>query len=217
MRSTANVERLARARLDDPDHGREIFDRLAVHRDHRVADLQPGPLRRAVRHDLADFGRHRWIPEVETQARQQRARLGQGAPFAAVDLQRHRPGTALPAVGLHFEFDRGAVHQALEDREHGAFTRGHRPSADACDRVTRQQAGAGGHGVGRHVTDDRLQGRRADDEQDPVGQRGKQEIGERPGQQHQDARPDRLAVVGLARHVGRDRSFTLVEEFDVTP
>ena len=66
--------------------------------------------------------------------------------------------------------------------------------ADGDDRVAGLQAGPGHRRVGRDVADDRLQRRDADDEQDPVGERGKQEIRERAGQQHEDAAPDRLAV-----------------------
>ena len=42
-------------------------------------------------------------------------------------------------------------------------------------------------------------------------------VRERTREQHQDPLPDRLAVVCLGELVGRDRTFTLVEEFYITP
>jgi hypothetical protein len=74
----------------------------------------------------------------------------------------------------------------------------------------------GGNRRGLDVADDRLERRDADDEQDPVGGDREREVRERAGEQDQDATPHRLAVVGLAQLPGRDRTFALVEEFDVT-
>ena len=181
-----------------------------------VTDLHAGQLGRTARDELADFSRHRGVPELEAQAGHQRARLGERATVAG-DLERQAAAAAGSFVRLHLECDRGVVHQAVEDGEHRAFARRDGLPAYAHDRVARQQPGAGRNGVGRHVADDRLQGRRTHHEQDPVRDRRKQEVGEGPRQQHQDPTPDGLAVVGLAHQCGVDWTFALVEEFYVTP
>jgi hypothetical protein len=51
--------------------------------------------------------------------------------------------------------------------------------------------------IGRDVAEHRLQRGDAGDEQHPVGEHREQEIRKGAGQQHEDALPDRLAVVGL--------------------
>ena len=202
--------------LDDLHHRLKIGDRLTRDGHDAITDLQAHLLRRAPRHDLADLGRDGRVPEIEAESRHQRAGLGE-CPTVAFDHELRLARACGALSSLQFEFDRGVVHQAIENREHGAFARGDRLAGHADDGVALLQPGAGRDRIGSHVPDDWLQRRRADDQQDPVGDRGKQEIGERTGQQHQDPAPDRLAVVGLAYQCRVDRTFPLVEEFDVTP
>ena len=78
------------------------------------------------------------------------------------------------------------------------------------------QPGARRDRIRGHLADDRLQRRHADDEQHPVQQHGEQEIERRPGEQHRDALPHRLAIERLRRASSRrDGAFALVEQLHV--
>ena len=60
-----------------------------------------------------------------------------------VELTRSSVRVAARAfLAAHAQFDRRAVHQAIEDREHGAFARRHGLAADRHDRVAGLQPGA---------------------------------------------------------------------------
>ena len=118
VRSTVNVERLARAAAGPicTSAGKSATG-WPADGDDPVAGLQARALRRAARHDLADLGRDGRVPEVEAEARQQRAGLGQRptvcrrSRVGAARRSRRRRARTSSAIGV-------AVHQLVEDREH---------------------------------------------------------------------------------------------------
>ena len=211
-RSTPIDSVLPGAPLTAAMNSRSVGKRLAVDRHHFVAGAQARAFAGAAGGRRLHQGVRPPGRQIEPQARQQAAGLGE-LPRVRRNVNRQRNVGAAPA---HHDRDGRVAGDGAQQIDLQFLGIGDLVIADPHDLIAASEAGRGGRTVEPHLSHDGLDDLGARHRENRVQQRGEDEIHGGAGEQHRDPVRDGTAREGAMQLRGIDLALALVEELHIT-